>query len=177
MSIRNFLRLKNPVLWLGGGGRLPGGGKLILLGQAAAAAPGGARGSGAGLTQRAEAALWQLDLATMIWSFGVTPPLKGGAPTWSPRSALAVSGRVCLTFGGTGCLKLLDLSTHAWIAPEVLEMPGAAGDSGISEGAPLPRLGLGATVVGSRVVCFGGSLERNDAPTDDVLLFELELLQ
>ena len=167
---------------------LPGGGKLILLGQAASATPGSV-GGGASLAQHAEAALWQLDLATMIWCFGVTPPLKGGAPTWSSRSSLAVSGRVCLTFGGSGCLKLLDLSTHAWIDPEVIEVSGVADDSGIvgrigskldtnrKQPAPLPRLGLSATVVGSRVVCFGGSLQHNDAPTDDVLLFELELLQ
>jgi hypothetical protein len=134
---------------------LPGGGSVLVLGaerQAVLEATG---------KSSARLGAWELDLATMIWARANAPPFSGDVPHWVPRSALAVSGRICVVFGGEGVLALLDLGTREWMDPRI-----------VGE-VPRPRLGHSATVVDSRVVCFGGYFEDSSKPCDDLVVFEM----
>ena len=47
------------------------------------------------------------------------------------------------------------------------------GDPRIVGEVPRPRLGHSATVVDSRVVCFGGYFEDSSKPCDDLVVFEM----
>ena len=141
---------------------LPGGGGVLVLGverQAVLEATQSGGGGGEGMPARLGA--WELDLATMIWARANSPPFTGDVPRWVPRSTLAVSGRICLVFGGEGVLALLDLGTREWMEPRI-----------VGE-VPAPRLGHTATVVDSRVVCFGGYFEDSSKPTDTLVCFEM----
>eukprot|EP00937_MAST-01D_sp_MAST-1D-sp2_P007515 g7515.t1 len=144
---------------------LPGGGRLLVVGESSAAVGRGGR--------VASAALWELDLVTMIWTDTCAPPVTGEPPLWGPRCSLSVSGRLCLVFGAAGALRVLDLSTNAWVQPAVRNARGHGSEEEAAE--PKHRLGHSATTVGSRVVCFGGCFEASSAPTDEVLVFDLEM--